>query len=236
MKVAILDDEKFHLEATREIVEDFFGKDNVEITCYETKKEFDKNFEKNPFLFDILVLDICLPQSDGIKIAQEIRSLNEKIRIIYLSNYLEFATEVYETEHTFFVLKSDALKKLPVALEKAVEQLEKRQKESIYIKALHGSHKVIYFEDVVCVERVKRRTMITTVSGIEETLDNVEEVFGILEGRLIHSHRSFWANPLYIKAFSSSEILLKNGKKIPVSRGYNKETKTQFMHYMTSDT
>lgn len=236
MKVAILDDEKFHLKVTRKIVESFFGKDKVEIICYETKKEFERNFEKSPFLFDILVLDIFLPQSDGIKIAQEIRSLNEKIRIIYLSNYLEFATEVYETEHTFFVLKSDAVKKLPIALEKAVEQLEKRQNENIYIKVLHGSHKVICFEDVVCVERVKRKTIITTVSGVEETLDNVQDVFSFLEDRLIRCHRSFWANPLYIKAFSSSEILLKNGKRIPVSRGYNKETKTQFMHYMPSDT
>lgn len=236
MKVAILDDEKFHLEVTREIVENFFGEDNVEITCYEAKKEFDKNFERNPFLFDILVLDIFLPQSDGIKVAQEIRNLNEKIRIIYLSNYLEFATEVYETEHTFFVLKSDAVKKLPVALEKAVEQLEKRQNENIYIKALHGNRKVICFEDIICVERVKRKTIITTVSGSEETLDNVQDVFGYLEDRLIHCHRSFWANPLYVKSFSSSEILLKNGKTIPISRGYNKETKTQFMHYMALDT
>lgn len=230
-----MDDEKHHIEVTRKIVEDFFGKEEAVITCYDTKKDFDRDFEMSPFLFDILVLDILLPQSDGIEIAQEIRSRNERCRIIFLSNYLEFATEVYETDHTFFVLKSDAVKKLPIAIKKAMEQLEKRRKESICIKVLHGNQKVICFEDVVYVERVKRKTIITTISGEEETLENVSEVFGTLEEKLIRCHRSFWANPAHIKNISSSELFFRNGRSIPLSRGYSKEMKVQFMHYIVSD-
>lgn len=236
MRIAILDDEKHHIEVTKKIVQDFFGEEEVLVTCYETKKDFDRDFEMSPFLFDIIVLDIILPQSDGIEIAQKIRSRNERCRIIFLSNYLEFATEVYETDHTFFVLKSDAVKKMPVAIKKAMEQLEKRQKESICIKALHDNQKVIYFEDVVYVERVKRRTIISTVSGEEETLENVSEVFGTLEDKLIRCHRSFWANPAHIKSFSSSELVFANGRKIPLSRSYSKEMKVRFMHYIVSDT
>lgn len=235
MRIAILDDEKHHIEVTKKIVKDFFGEEEVLITCYETKKDFDNDFEISPFLFDILVLDILLPQSDGIEIAREIRSRNERCRIIFLSNYLEFATEVYETEHTFFVLKSDAVKKLPVAIKKAIDQLEKRRKESICIKALHDTQKVICFEDVVYVERVKRRTIINTVSGEEETLENVSDVFGSLEDKLVRCHRSFWANPAHLKSFSSSEIVFANGMKIPLSRSYSKEMKLKVMNYIASD-
>ncbi|MBE6755542.1 MAG: response regulator transcription factor [Ruminococcaceae bacterium] len=235
MRIAILDDEKHHIEVTKKIVQDFFGEEEVLITCYETKKDFDNDFEISPFLFDILVLDILLPQSDGIEIAREIRSRNERCRIIFLSNYLEFATEVYETEHTFFVLKSDAVKKLPVAIKKAIDQLEKRRKESICIKALHDTQKVICFEDVVYVERVKRRTIINTVSGEEETLENVSDVFGSLEDKLVRCHRSYWANPAHLKSFSSSELVFVNGMKIPLSRSYSKEMKLKVMNYITSD-
>ena len=234
LRVAVLDDEKSHLQITCKLIKQYLF-DEYMVYPFETEDEFENAFNKENTVFDIVVLDICLPESNGIEVAKHIRTVNDRCRIIYLTNYLEFATEVYETDHTFFVLKTDVAKKLPVAIKKAKEQLENYKKESICIKVLHGNQKVICFEDVVCVERVKRKTIITTVSGEEETLENISEIFGTLEQRLIRCHRSFWANPAHIKDVSSSELFFRNGRSIPLSRGYSKEMKIQFMHYIISD-
>lgn len=55
---------------------------------------------------DVLFLDIEMPDINGIETA---RAVNEKwsmCQIVYLTNYLFDATEVYHTAHVFYVLKN----------------------------------------------------------------------------------------------------------------------------------
>lgn len=234
LRVAVIDDEKSHLQITCKLIKKYLGNGD-EVFQFESREAFERVFNEDSTVFDIVILDIYMPESNGIEIATLIRKKNVKCRIIYLSNYLEFATEVYETDHTFFVLKTDATKKLPIALNKAREQLENRRNENVCVKVLHGKQKVICFEDIVCVERIKRKTIITTISGEEETLENVSNVFGAREENLIRCHRSFWINPKHLKDFSSSELFMDNGKTLPLSRSYSKEMKERFIRYITSD-
>ncbi len=233
LKFAVIDDEINHLETTCKMIKKCVSHDDT-VDCFESREDFEKFFCNNPSFFDVVLLDICLPKSNGIDIAKLIRQNNDRCRIIYISNYLEFATEVYETEHTFFVLKTEAIEKLPVAIKKAKEQLENIQKESVCFKVIHAVQKVVLFKDIICVERVRRKTIINTVNGTFESLENVNEIFAAFEGeRLLRCHRSYWVNPMYVKKILSENIVLTNGKKIPLSRGYNKEMKSKFMHYIT---
>lgn len=233
LKFAVIDDEINHLETTCKMVKKCVALDDT-VDCFESREAFEKFFYNNPSFFDIVLLDICLPKSNGIDIAKLIRQSNSRCRIIYISNYLEFATEVYETDHTFFVLKTEAIEKLPVAIKKAREQLEKIQKESVCFKVTHAVQKVVLLKDIVYVERVKRKTIITTVDGTFESLESVEEIFDAFEGEsILKCHRSYWVNPMYVKTILSGSVVLTDGKKIPLSRGYNKEMKSKFMHYIT---
>lgn len=234
MRIAILDDEKQHIEVTRKIVQKFFGKNEAIISCYETKKELDKAFGTSPHLFDILVLDIRLTYSDGIEVAKEIRKVNEKCRIIFLSNYLEFATEVYETEHTFFVLKSDAVKKLPIALERAVKQLEKRKQETVDVKISNTESRIVEIEDILYIEKERRKTIVHMVDDVLESssnpLDNLEEP---KKKYLLRCYRSLWVNPVHIRRITANEITLSNSCKIPLGRSFAKTFRSSFMAYAT---
>lgn len=232
LRIAVLDDEKCHLETTCRMIKQYISPEDT-VDCFETIEAFKTFFEENPLLVDIVVLDICMPESNGIDVAKYIRLYNSKCRIIYLSNYLEFATEVYETDHTFFILKTDVSEKFPIALQRAKKQLDDVKKESVCVKILHGDKMVIHLNNIVYVERFKRKTIINTLEGIVETLENVDEIFGKLEGeKIIRCHRSYWVNPIFIKVITPADIVLIDDRKIPLSRGYNKELKTKFMHYI----
>lgn len=234
MKIAVLDDEVNHLEVTSRMIKQYMTEEDS-IYCFETIEKFEEFFNANPVMIDIVVLDICLPESNGIEVAKRIRDVNNRCRIIYLSNYLEFATEVYETDHTFFVLKTNAAEKLPIAFEKAKAQLEKLRKESVCVKRLHEKRAVIFLNDILCVERIKRKTIIYTADDAVETLENVEDVFSEFLGKgIVRCHRSFWINPAHIMNISKSEVVLTGGKKIAIGRSYADEFKCCFMNYVTS--
>lgn len=232
MKIAVLDDEANHLEVTSRMIKQYLTEEDS-IYGFETIEKFEEFFNANSVLIDIVVLDICLPESNGIEVAKRLREVNSRCRIIYLTNYLEFATEVYETDHTFFVLKTDAVEKLPIAFEKAKNQIEKLRKESVSIKRLHGKRVVLFLNDIICVERIKRRTIIYTVDDVVETLENPEDAFADFIGMsIVRCHRSFWINPAHILNISKSEVILTGDKKIAIGRSYSNEVKHSFANYI----
>ena len=53
---------------------------------------------------DVLFIDVVLNDASGISTAVEINRKWKKCQIVYLTNYLFFATEVYHTDHVFYVL------------------------------------------------------------------------------------------------------------------------------------
>ena len=53
----------------------------------------------------IALLDICMPEQEHPFGAKH-EALRAFCQIIFLSSYLSYATEVYETEHIYFILKS----------------------------------------------------------------------------------------------------------------------------------
>ena len=47
-----------------------------------------------------------MPEITGIDAAKQINLIQPSAQIIFISSYLEYFSDVYETEHLYFVLKS----------------------------------------------------------------------------------------------------------------------------------
>ena len=72
----------------------------------------------------IVFMDIELQGSSGIQTAKNITSLLPDCQIIYITNYVDYASQVYESSHIYFILKSQTDTYLPKALQKAIALLE----------------------------------------------------------------------------------------------------------------
>ena len=60
---------------------------------------------------------------NGIALADQINKLCPDSQIIFISQYLQYATAVYETEHVYFIHKLQMAKYLPLALQAACRKL-----------------------------------------------------------------------------------------------------------------
>src|SRR5688572_4143618 len=66
----------------------FMLKDNLEIAGYEVEASPDGQVGLSTFLqkpFDLCVLDVMLPKKDGFQLASEIRKVNLKVPIVFLT-------------------------------------------------------------------------------------------------------------------------------------------------------
>lgn len=233
-KIAVCDDEMYFLELATDIIDDYFSGEDLSVFTYNNKADFDKVFNADSDFFDIIIIDIKMPDISGIDFAKCIREKNTLVRIIFLTNYIEYATDVYEADHTYFVIKNDAIKMLPIAINKAISQLDSMENDFIVVNTIHSGRVVIKIKDIIYAERQLRDTVLYTVSGREITSDNLDSVDNQLSNKhFCRIHRSYLINLNHIKRLNGNYVIMSNSDTIHITRNYVKKFKEVYVEFMT---
>ena len=157
--------------------------------------------------------------------AQSMKHYAPFCQIIFLSSYLSYATEVYETEHIYFILKSQLHQRIGPALHQALTALGDR---SVQITAQKdGSTHVIALQDVLYLERNLRKTKVITQQGVFLTQESPETLISG-SGHFVRCHQSYWANFSHITAMEKDEFVLTGGLRVPISRSYRSAARSAF--------
>ena len=183
------------------------------------------------YLPDIAVLDIVMPGDSGIELAKQLNLVCPSCSIIFLSAHLSLATEVYETRHSYFVLKSQAAEKIGSALKKALE--EQVSREHIYIHC-NGREQLLPVSEVLFMERKLKKTLILQVSGNEYLVSAKpdELIQQLKSSSFVRCHQSFWVNLDHIRSMGPESFLLTTGQEIPISRSRRAEAKAAFHSFL----
>lgn len=204
-----------------------FGK--TEIRIYENRNQLLEQAPGNSSV-DVLFLDMDLRQKDGLEIA---RTINEDEKwqeclIIFCSDYMENALEVYSTDHIYFVLKPQLHTRLHEIMWQIIRRRQNKKGRLIF--ELIGKRKVVLLaKEILYFERVRRTTRIETVHGSYEIKDKLDE----LEKRLsdlgfIRCHNSYLVYFQAIRELHKNMFIMKNGAQVMISRSYAKEIQDGF--------
>lgn len=88
-----------------ELIDSALAARSADISCFDSSEALLQAVVSG-YAPDIAVLDIQMGEMDGISLAKRLNALTPSCRIIFVTSYLAFATEVYSTEHVYFILKS----------------------------------------------------------------------------------------------------------------------------------
>ncbi|WAM33815.1 response regulator [Caldicellulosiruptor morganii] len=125
-KVLVVDDEKLIRKGIRTILErNVSDIDQIE-EASNGKEALELLFAKK---FDILIIDIRLPQLDGISVLKKIQNLPQKPKIIVISGYDEFsyAKECMQYGAKGYILKPIDKKELIEIVERVKSELQKEE-------------------------------------------------------------------------------------------------------------
>lgn len=112
----------------------------------------------------VAVLDIRMAGMDGIELAKRLNALVPGCAIIFLTAYLSYAPDVYETRHVYFVLKSELDRRIGSALRAALA--ETAAPASLQLATAHG-YRNVPVTDVLFLERILRKTRVVLTDGEE---------------------------------------------------------------------
>ena len=176
--------------------------------------------------YDIVIMDIDLPDGNGIKFSKRINIYSPHTVIIYMTSYEEYVSDVYDTNHIYFVLKKNYQKYLPHALSLAHEVLNKERRASLKIFWNKEEYNILV-KDIFYMERKLRTTYIVTPTHIYSTSEKLEDLLKRLGETFAMSHRSFIVNLKMVQSITKKSALLVDGTSIPISRSYYKALKDQ---------
>jgi len=184
------------------------------------------------FLPDIALLDIQMPDIDGISLAAELNRLTPECRIIYVSSYMDFATEVYDTEHVYYVLKTQLEERLPKALLKAFDDLNTPPS---FVLIKNGvSVTKLPLRRLCYIERSLHKTLLYTAEECFTTSQTPAELLDSANGvTFIHCHQSYWVNTEAIQSMDVNSFRLVSGAEVPISRAKKAEARAQFFRSLT---
>ena len=156
--------------------------------------------------------------------------MNGDTQIIFVSQYLEFASDVYETSHLYFVNKEKLLEYLPKALTAAHEKYALRGEHYLYFQFSYKEYQVPQ-NDVLYLEHIARQTCIHTATHVysaNEKLhpatqvyssgEKLQDLLNRMGSQFCSCHKSFAVNLYQVRTLHHTCITLRNGVSVPVSR------------------
>jgi len=139
--ILIIDDEKYILDSLRDILND----EGYDVITAETGEEGTLKILQQKDLIDLVLLDIWLPDSDGVEILKEIKSRHDYLPVIMMSGHANIETAVKATKigAADFLEKPLSLEKVILAVENALKIRELQEENKILRQKAFKSREII---------------------------------------------------------------------------------------------
>lgn len=190
-------------------------------------------------LSDVYILDVLMPELTGIELGNQIRKSKSESIIIYITSSDDYALDAYGVYAHRYILKPVSEDKLFEALDYSFSYKKEKQ-DFIYLVKMKGRIAQVYYSKIEYIENANRRLEVHTVNG--EILKSLvirksfeEETQDIVKKNNFHQvHKSFLVNFDYVKQLTQNSIMMKSGKKVPVSKARAAKVKREYLLFVSS--
>lgn len=214
MRILICDDEAKCVNELRIHVEEYMKNHFIQY-------EIDAVTSPNDILegnksYDLIFLDIQMPEADGISVAKEFRACNSKAVIFFVTSYNKYQDEAMDLQAFRFFEKPFDITRLYSSLDKAMEYINNSYIE-VFIYKGNGCKRIL-IDDIIYVKRENRRNTIYTKEGelvvrefIDEWVDRLPNTFFYLV------HKSFYVNLHHVTQYNYTELYVEGNIRIPIA-------------------
>lgn len=230
LKLAFCDDDLSICSHAEQIIEDIdIGGYCTEV--FQSAEALINYLRQGNEHFNIYLLDIEMPGSDGISAARYIRDNDSNAVIIFITSHREYVYDVFEVLPFRFLCKPLEPELFKKALSDAARHL-RREHQIFFFHIGREQHQLPYGE-IHCFEGMQRKLCIHTSQGTTECYGQISKLANTLDPSLfVRVHGSYVVNLEYIKVIRPAEVILRNGQLVPVSRRYQKALKQAHMDFL----
>ena len=190
---------------------------------------------KDHYHYDLIFLDIEMPEIDGIEVCRQIRKIAPDTLTIFISGKDELVFQTFEVQPFRFMRKSQFESQLPILAEACVNHLNQLHRRILQLKEMYSGDLFSFqIDKIKYVEAEGKTCRIVSDDDstvIKEKFTRFEEL--LREYAFLKPHRSYLVNCNYIKYIGKNYLRLTDQTEIPLSRNKAEEIKQQFLDYNT---
>jgi len=235
MRIIVCDDEKDWLEQAVHTLKRYADQSGMHLEV-SSCPDADSLFSEIRDPADLIFMDIVFgeKEEDGILLTRRINETCPGCQVVYLTNYLFYATEVYETEHIWFLLKEQFEEKLPKVIEK-FQKLRRGRNARFVFQTSRGHTVSLPFDEILYLERSARITNVVVDKETFQTTSRIIQLMEMLpEIDFLRCHNSIIVNLNAVREIKGDELLMKNGKTLLISRAYRQRFRKGFLKWAES--
>lgn len=220
LRIAICDDEEDELAATRAAMEEYLAERGLSADV-ETFADGKSLLFAMSEPFDLYLLDVVMPEQNGVELGKELRKTDTSGIIVYLTTSPDFAIESYDAQAFHYLLKPVKRERLFEVLDRAVAALRRRD-EGAYVKTRDGTVRLL-LDDIYYAELHDRAVRYVCRSGIVDGMTSSlpfrEMVTPLLADRRFYlCGVSLAINLNHVRMVDRNGALLSTGQRIEVPR------------------
>ena len=213
--IAIVDDETIFRVLTRKKLEEVMSKlpFTFEIEEFSAGKQFLDTKKE----FDIVFMDIAMPELTGLETAQVYRECYPKGILIFLTAYEEYMKEGYKVNAFRYLGKQDPPEDFFEAVKSAVLLLQTEQKMKLQL--VSGGEIFLALDDIVYMEAQARTVLLhTRDKEILPIRSKISDLTELLEKQGFYLvHRAYLVNMRYARSCVANEVVLSTLESVPIS-------------------
>lgn len=238
MRIAICDDESVCRARILDLADDYAAQRQdreVVFEVYESAAEL-LGAVRERGAFDICVLDIVMPEMNGIQLGQALRDLGCDSRIIYLTSSDEYAIDSFRIRAFHYLLKPVERTSFFTVLDEAIASIQIIKDKSFIVRTRDGDARMTY--DSILYAELNSRTVKyhlkdgKTVESVTLRSTFIEAVQELLaDSRFILCGAGLTVNLHHIVSVQGDEAVFEGGERVFLSKKACRELRTAWNDY-----
>lgn len=230
MRIAICDDEKLFTSDFTAMIRNLYPSLDMTVDEFSGGKALLDCFQAEPY--DLVFLDIEMPEMDGIALAGRLREQDEDVTIVFLTGHTEYAIKGYGFNVLRYLLKPVQEKEICEILEYVLKK--QNSKKFIWLTNHEGTHK-IKISDLISIEAHNQNLIFNTTSGSIEVRDKINKYEKELQADgFFRLHRSYIVSLSKITKISEKEVIV--GRfRAPIARSKAREFQKALFSFLNKE-
>lgn len=225
--IAIVEDELIFSNQLQEYMKQYQEEHNVrfKISVFHDGAEIVQNYQA---IYDIILLDISMPQMNGMDAAKIIREKDSDVSLMFITNMASYAIKGYEVGALDFVMKPINYYTFSMKLGRALKRTIQRARQDILLTLPDGVKK-FHISDILYVEVQNRMLHYHTLEEeyvVRGTMQSVEELLAPYP--FVKCNHWYIVNLMHVSEVHKS-IVIVGGHELEISR----RNRTAFLKALT---
>lgn len=207
--IAIVEDDKESADILKESLERYRNANGEEfkVLWFKDAISFLTNYKAN---YDIVFMDIEMPDLNGMDAAKKMRTLDETAVLIFVANMAQYAVNGYEVNAYDFIVKPFSYSNFAMKLQRALKFIDSKGGSKIYIPVDDGAM-CLTSAEIIYAEIIKHKIIYHTTRGEYNSHGTLKKAESLInDPYFVKCNSCYLVNLRFVTAVVDHEVFLGN--------------------------